>query len=85
MAKSSISGANQLNHVKNGLKMFNDIESMDAEALRQLAFFLEGYKAGKGNLAPMGDHSLKALWQAVTLFKAQANINKARKNRENES
>ena len=58
--------------------MFKDIDSMDVDALTQLAFFLEGYKAGKGNIEPMGEHSLKALWKAVYLFKAQANINKAK-------
>lgn len=36
-----------------------------SEILRDLALYLEGLKAGKGNLYPLGNNHLEELWKVV--------------------
>lgn len=33
--------------------------------LRELAIYLEGVKAGKGNLSPLGESHLNNLWEVI--------------------
>lgn len=48
------------------------IQSINAqeksESLSKIAIYLEGVKAGKGNLLPLGINDLEVLWEAVKHF-----------------
>ncbi len=50
----------------------DEITKFDIQSLRLIAFFLEGYKSGKGNLHPMGALSLESLWKVIDKFKNEA-------------
>ncbi len=38
---------------------------VDTEYLTRLAIYLEGIKAGKGNLNPLGTITIEVLWNAI--------------------
>lgn len=37
----------------------------DTNHLKEIAIFLEGIKAGKGNIQPLGTVHLESLWNAI--------------------
>jgi hypothetical protein len=37
-----------------------------SEILKELALYLEGLKAGKGNIHPLSENHLRELWRVVT-------------------
>lgn len=44
----------------------------DAKYLRSIAIWLEGYKEGKGNIDPLGEESLRALWRSVYYMQTES-------------
>ena len=50
----------------------DEITKFDIQSLRFIAFFLEGYKLGKGDLIPMGNMSLESLWKVIDKLKNEA-------------
>jgi hypothetical protein len=39
--------------------------NVDTRSLSIIAIYLEGIKAGKGNLSPLGTYDLEQLWNAI--------------------
>jgi hypothetical protein len=52
------------------------MDKSDIDCLRSIAFYLEGVKAGKGNLEPLGTKSLEALWKSLTILRTEQNIHR---------
>ena len=46
-------------------------EKPDTRFLRDIAIYLEGKKEGKGDLYPIGTHSLKVIWDAIKYINNQ--------------
>lgn len=46
-------------------------EKPDTQWLKELAIYLEGYKKGRNDLHPLGDHHLKTLWDAIKYINNQ--------------
>ena len=44
------------------------LPNVDTSSLVQLAIYLEGIKAGKGNLQPLGTIVLDELWNAIKVL-----------------
>lgn len=49
--------------------MKDKLDKLEMTELRMLAIFLEGMKQGKGDLHPLGNHTLETLWKAINLLK----------------
>jgi len=45
------------------------LTKLEIQELRNLAHFLEGWAAGKGNLFSLGTHTLTTLWMAIKILK----------------
>jgi hypothetical protein len=43
---------------------------MTSDLLKELALYLEGLKAGKGNILPLGQIHLEELWKVVKEYQA---------------
>ena len=39
------------------------------DCLQRIGLFLEGYKAGKGNVRPLGTKDLESLWEILSYLK----------------
>ena len=65
-------------------RTYQEIKTIHTDSLVKIAIFLEGWKAGKGNIQPLGTLDLEELWNTIhylrgsDFIKAEKDITKPR-------